>query len=247
MRLFDFNSWPVDFPNTGFKYFKAAGSGYATLLDLAPKIEMETTSGKLNKLESGIATSITFTTSLISTEVLSLLSLKKLFGAGYEVVHPLRDNLSKFKDLTYVFWRAEEESKGKWRMLPFPFLASNYSYHQDMLIIRSVRMSSNTNANSCKLDSDESHIVTPIHRAFNPEELIGYSPRSLNSKFICNIFLWKNNDGEIGIYSNFGFYANQTPPVIWTNEFEKNKGVKVNKDFLKASITKVALHARGSN
>lgn len=243
MRIFDFNSRSVDSPHTGFKYFKAAGTGYGALLDLVPKLEMEVTSGNLNKLERGIATSITITAALLSTEILTFLSLKNLFGAGYELVHPLRSDLVKFKDFTYVFWKAEEEKQGLWRILPFPFLASNYSYRQDLLIIRSVRISSITGTNSCKLDSDESHVVTPIHRAFNPEELIGYSPVSLNSKWMCNIFLWKNMHGDMGTYASFGHYANQSPPVIWTNEFNKNKGIDINSEFLKSSITKVALQA----
>ena len=58
MRIFDFESWPVDLPNSEFKYFKAAGSGYGTLLDIAPNLRMKITSGKPNKLEKGIATSL---------------------------------------------------------------------------------------------------------------------------------------------------------------------------------------------
>lgn len=243
MRLFDFDSWPVDPPYAGFKYFKAAGTGYGALLDIVPKLEMEVTSGKLNKLERGIAASISFTTSLLSTEILTLSSLKDLFGVGYEVVHPLGSNLAKFKDLTYVFWKAEEEKQGTWRLLPFPFLASNYSYHQDLLIIRSVRISSNTGTNSCKLDSDESHVVTPIHKAFDPEQLIGYSPNSLNSKWMCNIFLWKTTHGDMGAYYSCGYYGDQSPPVIWTNEFSKNKGININNEFVRSSFTKVALRA----
>lgn len=57
------------------------------------------------------------------------------------------------------------------------------------------------------IGNDESHVVTPIHRAFNPEELIGYSPVSLNSKWMCNIFLWKNMHGDMGTYASFGHYA----------------------------------------
>jgi hypothetical protein len=192
MRIFDFNSWPVDFPHSGFEYFKAAGSGYGTLLDSFTNLRIGDISGNANILERGISTSMLLSSSLLSQEILIQLPLQKLFGVGYEVVHPLGTDLSKFMDLTYVFWKAEEEKNEFWRILPFPFLAFKYSYHGDILIIRSVRVSSKTRANTCKIDSDELHVIAPVHRFLNPDEFIGYSPTSLNSKWMCNIFLWKN-------------------------------------------------------
>jgi hypothetical protein len=244
MRIFDFNSWPVDPPNPEFKYFKAAGSGYGTLLDLVPTVSMDVTSGKPNKLERGISNSLLLITSLLSKEIIDPSSLQELFGVGYEIVHPIGSDLSKFENITYVFWTVEEEKKGSWRMVPFPFLAFNYSYQGDILIIRSVRTSSIKYTKSCKIDSNYLHIISPTHRTVDPHELTNYYPSSLNSKWMCNIFLWKNVHGEMGTYASFGYYANQSPPVIWTNEFNKNKGIDINNEFLKSSITKVALQAR---
>ena len=103
MRIFDFDSWPVDPPYPGFSYFKAAGSGYGTLLDIIPQLGMGVPIGNLNKLERGISTTVHFSTSLLSEEIISQLSLKELFGVGYEIVHPLGANLAKFNNLTYVF------------------------------------------------------------------------------------------------------------------------------------------------
>ena len=157
MRIFDLESWPVDPPYSGFSYFKAAGSGYGTLLDIIPKLGMGVPMGNLNKLERGISTAVHLTASLLSQEILSQLSLKELFGVGYEIAHPLGASLAKFGNLTYVFWSVEEEDLGRWRMLPFPFLTFNYSYNEDILIIRSVRASSIPNNNACKIDSDESY------------------------------------------------------------------------------------------
>jgi hypothetical protein len=72
---------------------------------------------------------------------------------------------------------------------------------------------------------------------------MGYSPASLNSEWICNIFLWKNYQGHIGVFSTFGYYANQSSPIIWTDEFGSSAGIDVNTQFIKTSISKVALHA----
>lgn len=245
MRIFDFESWPVDYPYPGFRYFKAAGSGYGTLLNMIPQLGEGIPSGNLNKLEKGIATAVHLSTSLLSQEILSPLSLHELFGVGYEIAHPLGGGLAKFSDLTYVFWTVEEVNSGTWRMLPFPFLTFNCSYNGDLLIIRSVRASSisDSNSNSCRIDSDELHVISPIQRILNPDELTGYSPASLNSEWICNIFLWKNYQGHIGSFATFGHYSNQSSPIIWTNEFSKNAGIDVNTQFIETSISKVALHA----
>lgn len=240
MRIFDFESWPVDPPNPEFQYFKVAGSGYGALLDLIPSINMEVTSGKPNKLEGGISNSIILITSLLSNEVIDPSSLQQLFGVGYEIVHPLGSDLSKFQGLTYVFWSVVEEKKGSWSMVPFPFLSFNYSYQDDILIIRSVKMSSPKNNNSCNVDSDNLHVISPVHRTVDPHELTNYSPASLNSNWMCNVFLWKNVHDNVGAFATFGKYGTQSPPVLWTNEFSKNEGIDINTDFVRASLEKVA-------
>jgi hypothetical protein len=71
MSVLDFESWPVDSPYSGFSYFKAAGSGYGSLLDLIPEIHQRVVSGNPNRLEKGIATAIQLGASFLSQEILS--------------------------------------------------------------------------------------------------------------------------------------------------------------------------------
>ena len=238
MCIFDLGAYTVKPPDQGFKWFKAAGSGYKTFLDIVPSlVETRVTSGQPNKLDRGISTAVFLSTELLSQEILASLPLQNLFGAGYEILHPL----AKFCDLTYLFWKAEGEAQERWKLLPFPFLASNYSYHGDILVIRSVRVSSNIHAGSCKIDSDELHVISPIHRSVREEELIDYVPSSLNSKWICNIFLCKDHLGNMGMFATFGHYATQGPPIIWRNEFNNKGGIDINKKFLESSVSKIAV------
>lgn len=238
MCIFDFDAQSIK-PIPGFEWLRVAGSGHQAFSDASCKLESAVTSGQLNKLEKGISTAINLSTTLLSKEILTFLSLQNLFGAGYEILHPLGGDLAKFCGLTYLFWEAEEEKQGKWRLLPFPFLASNYSYYEDILVIRSVRVSSTTGINSCKIDSDELHVISPAYRDVRVEELIDYTPTSLNSEWICNVFLWKNCCGERGAFSTFDHYVIQPPPVIWTNEFKNNGGVDINAQFVRDSIFKI--------
>ncbi|BBO73423.1 hypothetical protein DSCW_08400 [Desulfosarcina widdelii] len=243
MQLFDFESWPVDFPDPGFQYFKAAGSGYATLLESIPQMGRWAPSRNLNKLEIGISTAIQFSTALLSYEIISQLPIESLFGVGYEIVHPLGANLSKFSDLTYVFWTALEDQPQKWMIIPFPFLIFNYSYFRDLFIIRSARASQAKTPGVCKIDSDELHLINPIYRKINPNEIKDYSPNSFNSRYICNVFLWQNFKKADGMFATLGQYNKISSPIVWTNEFTKNEGIDVNLNFLKDSIAKIAMQA----
>jgi hypothetical protein len=144
--------------------------------------------------------------------------------------------------LTYLFWKVEEQGGGNWLLAPSPFLASNYSYYKDILVIRCVRISSGAGLNQCKIDSDELHAFTPVYKSVAPDNLVGYTPTTLNSKRVCNIFLLKNCNGETGAFTTYGHYATELPPVIWRNEFGSDEGIDVNMQFVRSTILKIATH-----
>ena len=199
---------------------------------------LNVTSGKINKLEIGIATAVNIITALLSEELLTQSSIQNLFGAGYELVHPYKSILKKFDDLTYLFWSIEEFEINNWRLQSSPFLVSKYSYHNDILVIRAMHIKQNDNINSCKIEKDELHIVSPIYGTFNADKLIGFAPQTLNSKMICNVFLYKTVNNEVGTFAEFGKYNTESPPVIFKNEFTKNEGIDINTNFIKKVLLK---------
>lgn len=245
MCIFDFDVQPIKMSIPGFKWLKVAGSGSQAFLDVCRNLESDLTSGQLNKLERGISAAVILSTALLSQEIVTILTLQNLFGAGYEILHPLGSDLVKFCGMTYLFWKAEEEEHGNWKLVPFPFLSSNYSYYKDILVIRCVRFSSGAVLGQCKIDSDELHAFTPVYKSASPDNLIGYTPTTLNSKRVCNIFLWKNCNGETGAFATYGHYATESPPVIWKNEFGANEGIDINMKFVQSSISKVASYFKG--
>jgi len=246
MCIFDFDVPSVNISISGFEWLKVAGSGSQAFLDVSGNLESFVTSGQLNKLEKGISVAVTLSTALLSQEILTLLTLQNLFGAGYEIVHPLGSDLAKFCGLTYLFWKGEEEGRGNWRLLPFPFLASNYSYYKDILVIRCVRFSLGVAVGQCKIDSDELHAFTPAYKSVTPDNLLGYTPATLNSNRVCNVFLCKNCNGQAGAFATYGHYATESPPVIWRNEFGVDEGIDINMQFVQSSISKVASYFKGS-
>ncbi len=134
MMLFDINCERIDFRGSEFEWFKAGGSGFSRLRDIVLNMNSRITSGNLNELEYGISSAIQISTSLLSKELQTQSTLRELFGAGYEILHPLGSGLAKFADLTYYFWSIEERTSGKWHC-SIPFLAMKYSYHKDILVI----------------------------------------------------------------------------------------------------------------
>lgn len=243
--IFDFEVPPpgISFPE--FQWLKVAGSGSQAFLESARSVETTVTSGQLNKLEAGISTAVILSTTLLSQEICTLSTLQNLFGAGYEILHPLGKGLSKFCELTYLFWRIEEGSGRNWKLEKCPFLCSGYTYYNDILVIRSVRLSSG-DANQSRIDSDELHAFTPVYKSANPDNLLGYKPTSLNTKRICNVFLWKNFKNETGAFATYGHYDKKAVPVVWKNEFERNAGVDINMQFLQTTISKISSYFSSS-
>jgi hypothetical protein len=237
ITLFEKNSVKVNVHDSSFDWFQAGGTGYKRLLDAIPKKHSQHVKGSPNKLEYGIYTAISFTTHLLSLELYTGITLYELFGAGYEILHPYRNGLAKFTDLTYYFWNAEERAPGKWN-LSSPFLAMKYSYHKDVLVIRSMSL---RDGDTSKVWNDELCVIKPIYRIVGDEELVGYNPVSLNSRFISNSFFCKNFKGELDVFSDFIRYSEETSPVIWNNEFGLNAGVEISQEFLKEMQTKISL------
>lgn len=242
MMLFDINCERIDSRDSEFEWFKAGGSGFNRLQNIVSHMNSRLISGNLNKLEYGLSSAIQISTELLSKELQTGSTLRELFGAGYEILHPIGNGLAKFADLTYYFWSIEEKMPRKWHC-SIPFLAMKYSYHKDILVIRSVRLSpvaSTSKENMHNIESDELHMILPIYRMVNNDELIGYTPDSLNSKYICNVFFCRNIRGDLEVFNNFGHYNNRLLPIIWNDEFSLNASASVNSKFLYETIAKIS-------
>ena len=98
--LFDINCERVDVRDSEFRWFKAGGSGYSRLQDTVSNMGSRHSSGTVNQFEYGVAATIQISTNLLSTELRTGFTLHELFGAGYEILHPLSNGLAKFTDLT---------------------------------------------------------------------------------------------------------------------------------------------------
>ncbi|GEM_PF-4533345 len=216
-----------------FDFFAVAGSGFDKFSEFVLPNLPSVPPGANDDMYV-ILLALGFTTTLLAEELHTRDTLQNLFGAGYEIIHPLGRGFAKLDTVTYLFWRAVETKKNRW-ILRFPFLACNYSYYNDILIIRSVRMSS---AKLGRIESDELHDVHPLYKTSKPEDLLDYTPKSLNTNYMCNTFAWQNYFGRAG-YLSFVTHSKKKSPVVWKNEFRKDGSVEIEDEFLKDCIVKI--------
>jgi hypothetical protein len=99
-------------------------------------------------------------------------------------LHALGSEITKFADLSYLFWNVKEVEPSRFGINPAPLLAMKYSYQGDLLIIRTVRLSAPREPFSTRVDSDELHVIKPIYRKLEEQELLGYRPAAMNARFI---------------------------------------------------------------
>ena len=69
----------------------------------------------------------------------TLQNLNDLYGGGYEIATVLNQKFAKVDDITYLFWQASVDGKGGVRISRLPLKACRYSYHNDILLIRSAK------------------------------------------------------------------------------------------------------------
>jgi len=123
---------------------------------------------------------------VLGYERLSLDSIQKHWGAGFEMIFYNGNKFSKIDDITYVIWRGKYDSSAK-KVESSPFLFLNYKYFDDILLVSS-------------FDGNEFHMqaVLPIYKT--PQDIdMNQMPSKphFDSKKVCAIYLIEFPDGRI--------------------------------------------------
>jgi hypothetical protein len=139
-----------------------------------------------NLLTQHVLTTLGLTGGLLSSEIRSGANLDKLFGAGYELATMLDGAFKKVDDITYLFWYGWTD--GDRVQIRFPHRSLKISYLNDILVIRVDSLSSLSVGAGISIEKTECFFVSPIYRSVDPDELFGFVPPSLNSRFVCNYF-----------------------------------------------------------
>jgi hypothetical protein len=144
-----------------------------------------------NLITQRVLTTLSLTGALLSSEIASGSGLDKMFGAGYELATIVDGAFKKVADITYLFWKAWTDGDGV-RIQYYPHRSLKISYLNDILVIRVDSITSLPGGTGISTDKTTCFFVAPIYRNVDPDELIGFVPRSLNSKFVCNYFTFRD-------------------------------------------------------
>lgn len=168
-----------------------------------------------NVLTQSVLSALSLCGSLLSSEIESHSSLYEYFGAGYEIAGLVEGKFKKIDDITYLFWRAQTD--GQRVRIPFPHRSFKVSYLGDILVIRvdtikpvagGAEMSFETSCN----------FVSPVYRHVARQELDGFVPPSMNSKFMCNFFMFHDRMGKPTVLTAAACVGQEGPSIKFIEE-----------------------------
>jgi len=142
--------------------------------------------GPINPIALSICAGLQVSGGLLNFEIATLDNLNKLYGGGYEIATILNQKFAKLDDVTYLFWGANVDGKGGVRISRLPLNACRYSYHNDILLIRSAKFEDKPNTRAYE---QRLFVVPPIYRDPDEEEMDEIIAPSLNARYLSNYFL----------------------------------------------------------
>lgn len=164
------------------------GSGTADVQKMLENIPSLPVSidGPINPINMSISAGLQVSGGLLNFEIATLGNLNKLYGGGYEIATILNQKFAKLDDVTYLFWEASVDGKGGVRISRLPLNACRYSYHNDILLIRSAKFEDKPNRLAYE---QRLFVVPPIYRKPEEEEMHKIIVPSLNARYLSNYFL----------------------------------------------------------
>jgi hypothetical protein len=227
-QSFWFNAENLVISNPQVQNLVCAGSGKEDFVSYINHMDFNLSSGNATRLSIAVSQIIGITSALLSSEVETSATLQNLYGAGYEIVHPLEDHFEKFSDLTYIFWHIGIQ-KNQTITEIVPYLVMKYSYYDDVLFIRSIHLAGN------KILHEDLHIINPI---FPPKyNKQNFTLDSLNSTYLCSVFE-TNLNGQVQCYTQVSRVSEKTRPIIFHESEQGLTDVDINEDFVNSCIKK---------
>ncbi len=208
------------------------GSGAEDVVDYVQNASILPAPPTDNVVIPAVLTMMSISGSLLSSEIQSDYSLRNLFGGGYEIATIVGGAFQKIEDMTYLFWNAVVT--GNTVDIAYPHRSFQISYLDDVLLIRVDSMTKNGGVTI--------YPVTPIYKYVDPDDFVGLVPSSLNSKFICNYFTFRDVHGKNVILVR-AEYVGETGGtfVRFREEGWKPRYFEVNKDQLQ-QVSEHILH-----
>lgn len=158
----------------------ATGSGGEDfLVEASENVELFSTY-ESNNAEHAIQANLIMISRLLAKERKTLNSVRKHWGAGFEMIYYDGRQFKKIDDITYVINYGNYTDAGEVPQVPIPAIILNYKYHGELLVITVIRcFSGNTivNDDSYTIVSDNilkrKFIVTPFEFSEDIDQSLG--------------------------------------------------------------------------
>lgn len=222
-RIAQFGRGYVSLPTHLFGNIALLGTGrdhFRNFLHQTEKLP-EAAERPMNALERSVGFGLHMGGTLLRIELESPESLKKFYGGGYEIAVFEMGKFKKIEDITYAFWWVETDGP-EVQVGRAPNRTFRYSYKDDLLRIRSVTI--DDNKHRAPRITEELFRVPPVYRDLRPDEATDTSRPTLNTPWLCNYFLVRSADDQLGILS---MIKHQTQQQQWVRFEDFAGGVKV--------------------
>lgn len=165
-----------------------------TFLGKFPQLP-ESSDRPTNALEQSLSFGLQLTGTFLNLEVVTLESLKDLYGGGYEIAASVAEKFEKLGDITYIFWATRTDGETL-RINHTPMRVFRYAYSDDLLVIRAVSFQGGGPRTTVRQDVFP---VPPVYRDLRPNEVTNPPVPTLNARWLCNYFLIAFPNGKVGI------------------------------------------------
>jgi hypothetical protein len=218
---------------TGFEYFSynSAGQGvdfhtqcYGTAALLgsgaidAKRYLLESSFGVIeggtSAAQRAVAAALAMAGNFLAIESASGDTLRRLYGAGYEVATLINGRFQKLDNVTYLLWFGELKDRNI-RVWSTPIWMTKYAYVDDFLLVRVARREE-PGTNECGMRVDESvYIVPPLHKErfeFPKQQPEFQLP--MHSAWICSCFVLQASGGQTAHHAFVSSGAVENPQVL---------------------------------
>ena len=162
----------------------ACGTGAGDFIKAAAGSTIVFGEGDTNHLHQTIALNYVLLIKILGNERLSLETIKKYWGAGFEMIYYDGSKFKKVDDITFLFWKGTLNIEtGEFNVTPFLIL--NYKYYNELLVI-----------NASNGDAYASYGILPFHLTKN--EIEASLPEVLfsNAKKVCCAYFLELSNGK---------------------------------------------------
>lgn len=192
----------------------AAGSGVGAIKDFSTMLERAEFSPNDLGIINGVAKSLAFGGFLLNTEWRersSAVTLRSMFGGGYEIAFFSQEKMQKVAETTYLFWDAtllQDEIR-----VSLPYFLLKQAYIDDHLLIRSFRLQDRDDQSVSLLD-EQRLIIKPMFDTPHRPSIEKLKSLSFASNILCHCIVVRNREKPIAIYSHIQGFSNSSESDI---------------------------------